>query len=121
MFEKCINLEEGPEPHFTTMAQESCQRMFCMDRSNKITTPKMTKSPILRCTSGATDCYKEMFRGNGNLVEVTCLMESGFQCSNWLANVSSTGTFKKAAGITWASGNSSIPSGWTIEDYVEPE
>ena len=121
MFEGCINLEIAPEINLINLSQESCKRMFCMDRNNRITTPKMTKSPILRVATGATNCYQEMFKGNGNLVEVTCLMESGFQCSNWLANVSSTGTFKKAAGITWSTGTNGIPSGWTVVDYVEPE
>jgi hypothetical protein len=60
-----------------------------------------------------------MFKGNGNLVEVTCLMTSGFQCSNWLANCSDTGTFYKDANASWASGTSGIPTGWTVQDYIE--
>jgi len=120
MFEGCINLEVAPELNFTTMAQNCCKRMFCMSRNSKITTPKMTKSPILRCTSGATGCYEEMFKGNGNLVEVTCLMQgNNIAYSNWLANTSSVGTFKKASGASWANGTNGIPSGWTVEDYVE--
>lgn len=119
MFEGCINLLEAPNINFTTTAKECCQRMFCMDRNSKITTPKMTKSPILRATKGVTNCYKEMFKGNGNLVEVTCLMTSTFQCQDWLTNCSNTGTFYKASGASWASNTNGIPSGWTTEIYSE--
>ena len=119
MFEGCINLETVPEINFTTMAQEACQRMFCMNRNSRITTPKMTKSPVLRCTTHATNCYKEMFKGNGNLIEVTCLLTSPGDTDNWLANCSTSGTFKKASGASWTTGASGIPSGWTVVDYTE--
>ncbi len=123
MFEGCINLEDAgvPEINLVNMSQTCCQRMFCMDRSSKITTPKMTKSPKLRCASGADNCYKEMFKGNGNLVEVTCLKtDNTDSCSNWLSNCSSTGTFiKSPLKNNWPSSASGIPSGWTVEDYTE--
>ena len=120
MFEGCINLEEPIEINFTTLADQCCFRMFCMDRNNKITTPKMTKSPILRCATGDSKCYEEMFKGNGNLIEVTCLKTDDTNAfSNWLSNTSSTGTFKKASGASWSTGTSGIPSGWTVVDYTE--
>ena len=120
MFEGCINLETVPEINFTTLAQNCCKRMFCMNRSSKITTPKMTKSPILRCTTTVSGCYEEMFKGNGNLIEVTCLKtDNTTACTNWLANCSSVGTFKKNTNASWSTGTSGIPSGWTVETYVE--
>ena len=120
MFEGCINLETVPEINFTTLAQSCCKRMFCMNRSSKITTPKMTKSPILRCTTTASSCYEEMFKGNGNLIEVTCLKTDNTNaCANWLVNCSSVGTFKKNQNASWSTGTSGIPSGWTVENYVE--
>ena len=82
-------------------------RMFLMNRNSKITTPKMTKSPILRCQTPAVDCYKEMFKGNGNINEVTCLITtSGISCTtNWLTNAGNgSGTFRK----------SSLKSDWII-------
>ena len=123
MFEGCINLEDVyvPEINLVNNSTTCCKNMFCMDRDSMVTTPKMTKSPILRASTGATNCYQQMFCGNGNLTEVTCLLEDGVGCADWLKYGSSTGTFKKASGITWASGTSGIPSGWTIEDYVDPE
>ena len=80
----------------------------------------MTKSPILRVSTPGSYCYKEMFKGNGNLVEVTCLLSRNSGCDNWLLNVSATGTFKRASGVSWNRNASGVPSGWTIEDYVEP-
>ena len=124
MFEGCINLEEPIEINFNTLAKQCCIKMFCMDRNNKITTPKMTKSPILRCNTAAEDCYKEMFEGNGNLNEITCLITStGIKCTeNWVQNVGNgTGTFYKNKSKTdWAyNPTAGVPTGWTIEDYIE--
>ena len=122
MFEGDINLEVAPEINLVNMSQESCMRMFTMNRNSKITTPKMTKSPILRCANTAQDCYKEMFKGNGNLTEITCLKtDTTNACTNWVTNISTTGTFYKASQKNdWPSNASGIPSGWTVQDYVEP-
>ena len=122
MFEGCINLEDAgvPEINLVDMSQTCCKRMFCMNRSSKLTTPKMTKSPILRCATGATKCYEEMFKGNGNLTEITCLLTGGQSncCANWIANAcANSGTFYKASNAAWTS---YTPPGWTIQDYVEP-
>ena len=122
MFEGCVNLEEAPELPAISLTSKCYHRMFCMNRNNKITTPKMTKSPILRAATLEISCYEEMFKGNGNLVEVTCLATTirSTSVNGWLLNCSSTGTFKKAASMSsWPSGTSGIPSGWTVEDYVE--
>ena len=121
MFEGDINLEEAPEINLVNMSQESCLRMFLMNRNSKITTPKMTKSPILRCANTATDCYKEMFKGNGNLTEITCLKtDTTGACTNWVQNISTTGTFYKASQKNdWPNNVSGIPSGWTVLDYTE--
>ena len=121
MFEGCINLEIAPEINLENMSQNCCKRMFCMNRSSKITTPKMTKSPILRCATGVSGCYEEMFKGNGNLIEVTCLKTDDIACcNNWLLNCSSIGTFYKSPLKTnWESNTSNIPIGWTVVDYVE--
>lgn len=118
MFEGCINLEIAPEINLVDMSENACMRMFCMDRNNKITTPKMTKSPILRVATCAKNCYKEMFKGNGNLVELTCLMENSTQAfDGWLTNCSNTGIFYKSPLKTnWVSSN---VNNWTIVDYVE--
>ena len=120
MFEGCINLEIAPEINLENMSQNCCKRMFCMSRTTKLTTPKMTKSPILRCATGASGCYEEMFKGNGNLIEVTCLKTDSIDsCTNFLTNVSTTGTFYKSPLKTDWTSSGKIPSGWTIIDYIE--
>ena len=114
-------LEEAIEINFTTLAQQCCQKMFSMSRSTKLSTPKMTKSPILRCTTYATDCYKEMFQGNGNLNEITCLLTSIGGTTDWIKNAgAATGTFYKNPSATWGQGGTdNVPSSWNIVDYVE--
>ena len=119
MFEGCINLLEAPIIKLENTAEGCCARMFCMSRTAKLTTPKMTKSPILYASDVYNGCYKEMFKGNGNLVEVTCLMTTIIGCNDWLTNCSTTGTFKKHPNADWPSGTSGIPIEWTAVDYVE--
>ena len=121
MFEECINLEEPIEINFTGLTQQCCQRMFCMNRNTKITTPKMTKSPILRSKTAAQDCYAEMFEGNGNLNEITCLLQTPGGTTNWVQYAgAATGTFYKNPSATWGQGGTgNVPSGWNIVDYVE--
>ena len=122
MFEGCINLEEPIEINFTTLVQQCCFRMFCMNRTSKITTPKMTKSPILKCNTAATDCYKEMFEGNGNLNEITCLLTNDVNATTaWVQYAgAATGTFYKHPSKTWTLGQVyGVPTGWTVVDYIE--
>lgn len=137
MFEGCVNLEEAPEINIDLDQQDekkiggALNRMFCMSRTTTVTA-KMTKSPVIRSSripngksmnNNANDALNEMFKGNGSLVEVTCLATSlGNRppTMNWLLNVSPTGTFYKAAGMNdWPTGVNGIPSGWTVVDYVE--
>ena len=123
MFEGCINLEKAPDLPATTLEVECYQRMFCMNRNSRITTPKMTKSPVLSAAIVPEKAYNDMFKGNGNLAEVTCLatnISASNAVQNWLTNTSLTGTFYKAASMTsWPrSGNNGIPSQWEVYDYV---
>lgn len=65
---------------------------------------------------------------NFKLASITCLatdISATDALTNWVfwdnAQSSVTnGTFTKAAGVTWPTGINGIPSGWTVEDYVEP-
>ena len=81
----------------------------------------LTTAPTLPATTLVTACYESMFNGCSSLNYVKCLAsetESGShgQTNNWLLNVSSSGTFVKDANTTWPSGESGIPSGWTIQN-----
>ena len=81
----------------------------------------LTTAPTLPATTLVTNCYESMFNGCSSLNYVKCLAtetESGShdQTNNWLLDVSSSGTFVKDANMTWPSGESGIPSGWTIQN-----
>ena len=72
---------------------------------------------ILPVTTLTNNCYSSMFKGCTNLNYIKCLATniSASNCTlNWLQGVSPTGTFVKKAGVTWPSGASGIPSGWTV-------
>lgn len=117
MFENCVSLEEAPVLPATTLASGCYRYMFCMSRPDKLTTPAMTKAPILPATDiDILECYQYMFQGNGNLNEVICLAETAFsgRTTNWLKNVSSTGTFIKSPTANWGRNESGIPTGWTV-------
>ena len=100
----------------TTLAESCYYQMF-----NGCT--KLVNAPELPATTLANSCYNCMFQGCRNLQNVTCLATdiSATDCtSSWLAGVASTGTFNKAAGVTWSKGVNGIPSGWTVNEYVQP-
>lgn len=77
----------------------------------------LTTAPVLPTTTLVRGCYSQMFYGCTSLNSIKCLATdiSATNClSNWMYNVPSGGTFYKKAGITWPSGVSGIPSGWTV-------
>lgn len=63
--------------------------------------------------------WNSAFYNCSALNSVTCL-DSNPTTNNtfntWLNGVSATGNFIKAAGVTWNSGTSGIPTGWTIKN-----
>ena len=122
MFESCTSLVEAPEILATTVSGETAlNRMFCMNRNNKVTAA-MTKGPVLRITNPSSykNAYQQLFCGNGNIVEITVLLSgTNKSFTSWLKNVSSTGVIKTLSGTTFASGENGLPSGWVVEDYVE--
>ena len=86
----------------------------------------LTKSPVLPAPRFCLCNYEMMFLNCTSLNNVTCLATyygnddeyCGDCMGRWLENVSPTGTFTKAAGMTsWPRGDSGIPNGWTIQDY----
>ena len=113
MFRDCTSLTKAPELPATTLAQYCYLNMF-----NGCTS--LTKAPALPATTLANNCYQYMFDGCRSLNEVRCQMPSTISASdiptytsNWLSNVSPTGTFYTNADANWPSGASGIPTGWT--------
>ena len=81
----------------------------------------LTTAPALPAPALAEQCYFMMFLGCTSLNSVTCMATniSAEDCTTgWLYGVAPTGTFIKASGATWPTGNNGIPSGWTVYDGV---
>ena len=80
-------------------------------------------APELPATTLKASCYSDMFMSCGRLKNIVMLATdiSASNClTNWVYNIASTGTFTKAASMTsLPAGDSGIPSGWTVVDYVE--
>ncbi len=137
MFASCTGLTTAPELPATTLAQQCYWRMFygctslttapelpattlanwCYNYMFSGCTSLTTAPSILPATTLTTSCYSYMFNGCTNINSVTCLATSNIISSNigyWLDGVAATGTFTKKAGVTWPSGASGIPTGWTV-------
>ena len=73
-------------------------------------------APELPATTLVYGCYRGMFRYCNKLNYIKCLGETGVAnaCDVWVQGVSPTGTFVKKAGVTWPTGASGIPTGWTV-------
>lgn len=83
----------------------------------------LTKSPVLPALTAARASYGWMFQNCTSLSEVSCLatdVSAEYATYYWLSNVASSGTFYKNPNASWSRGTSGIPSGWNVEDYVEP-
>ena len=121
MFSGCTSLTKAPELTATTLAQYCYSSMFSGCTS-------LTKAPELTATTLADSCYSSMFSGCSSLNEVHCKIPSSYSssavssyASDWLYNVSSTGTFYTNADANWTSGSASgIPTGWTRVPGVAP-
>jgi hypothetical protein len=83
----------------------------------------LTTAPALPATTLASGCYYQMFRGCSkiNYIKMLATDISANSCLNyWVNGVASSGIFVKHPNMTsLPSGESGIPSGWTVEDYVE--
>ena len=117
MFYKCTSLTEAPVLPATLLASCCYYNMFYKCTS-------LTEAPELPATTLAEACYREMFSGCSKLNKITMLATdiSAADCLNqWLYNVSSKGTFIKAAEMnesSFTTGESGIPSGWTVVNYT---
>ena len=113
MFSYCISLIATPQLPATTLADYCYAQMFqgCESLANTY--------PVLPATTLTNNCYEQMFKNCTKLNNIECLATdiSATNCTHeWLKNVSSTGTFYKSASMTsWTTGDSGIPSGWTVE------
>ena len=111
MFNNCVSLIQAPALPATTLIEWCYYSMF-----NGCTS--LTTAPELPATTLLNGCYGQMFFGCSNLNYIKAMFTTtpGSYTSNWLYNVSSTGTFVKNSAATWnVLGASGIPSGWTVQ------
>ena len=121
MFTKCSGLTDAgnlilPALNLSERRQDSdvygCYAMMF----NQCTS--LTTAPELPATGLTRGCYYSMFYGCSSLNYIKCLATdiSPTNCtSNWVRGVASSGTFVKASSMSsWTTGESGIPSGWTV-------
>lgn len=120
MFRECTALTQAPALPATTLVESCYNQMFYGCKS-------LTTAPELPSTTLVKDCYNNMFNDCRKLNYVKAMFTttpSNNYTSNWLTNVSSTGTFVKNGAATWnVTGVNGIPTGWTVqvEGGVTPE
>ena len=142
MFKGCSNLTTAPALPATTLANSCYEEMFYFCTS-LTTAPvvlpattlasycyrfmfddctSLTTAPELPATTLADYCYVGMFYDCPNLTYIKMLATDirAKNClGNWVANVSTTGTFVKHPDAKLPNGGSGIPSGWTVETATE--
>lgn len=115
MFYGCTSLTTAPQIYATSIndASRCCDSMF-YGCSNLTTAPDLLPDTLSYC------CYEQMFRGCSKLNYIKCLATTSItgNINNWVTGVQTTsGTFVKAAGMNdWPTGNSGIPTNWTVVD-----
>lgn len=112
MFQGCTALKEAPTILPATTLSTGCyQNMFSQCQA-------ITKAPELPAPAMASTCYGGMFTGCSNLnsVKVGATEWTTGNATNWLSNVSQTGTFTKLSGTAIPTGTNGIPSGWTVNN-----
>lgn len=117
MFRGCTSLVTPPTIVGTTLSNNYRFSQMFMNCT------ALERTPDLLPTTLSHTCYYQMFNGCTSLKYVKCLAIdiSATSCtSNWLKDVSPTGTFVKAASMNdWPTGDSGIPEGWTIIEATE--
>ena len=112
MFFGCSSLSEAPKLPATSLNSLCYYYMFGHCTS-------LTTAPELPALTLPDRCYMSMFYGCTSLNYVKCLAtkNNSYGTSGWLENVSQTGTFVKDSSMSsWTTGNSGIPTNWTVQD-----
>ncbi len=139
MFRACTKLNNIAQWGAKVLANNSCYAMYqlsggftsvtipiadtyyyhAFDRflaGNKSITEAVVKTPESVTASGV---FYYLFDDCTNLSKITCLLkswDSDNQFANWTRGIAATGTFIKHPDATWSTGNSGIPSGWTVKN-----
>lgn len=117
MFRGCVSIVDSPAILPATQLDMECYNNMFYGCT------QLVSAPLLPARNPAYHCYTGMFKGCILLDRVTCLLESLYGGSaattaDWLSGTSSTGAFYKSPNMSsWPTGDSGIPSGWTVIDY----
>lgn len=135
MFKGCTNLSEAPELPATTLSERCYYGMFsdCTSLTHAPELPattlcgrcysymlvrctSLTEAPALLATTLVSECYVGMFYGCTllNSVKVGATSWNPSYATDWLAEVSATGTFTKPSATGIPGGPNGIPSGWEV-------
>ena len=125
LFSDCSALIKAPELPATILATGCYGGMFYACNS-------LTRAPALPATTLVEHCYSAklaaifttffgMFSNCSNLKEIRCAATnpSANSLYEWLQNVSTTGDFWCDPNVTWKTGISGSPSGWTRHDIAD--
>ncbi len=143
MFENCTSLITAPELPATSFGQSAYGSMF--EGCTSLTTPpsilpastntdkfvydamfkdctSLTTAPVISQIPYKQNIFVSMFEGCTSLNYIKYIGTSPLTSlyhTDWVKNVSSTGTFVMNADATWDPeeyrGTSGIPEGWTVE------
>ena len=112
MFSNCSLLKYGPPILPATTLVDWCY-------GNMFQFSGIENAPFLPATVLKQSCYQYMFYYCSKLkyIKTAATDISATNCMyRWLDSGSATGTFVKKAGVTFPSGTSGIPNGWTVEE-----
>lgn len=117
MFYNCSSLVNPPQLLATTLADSCCNAMF-------YSCENLTTAPTLKAAKLETRCYAGMFKFCYKLNYIKMLaydgLENTYGLNDWVVGVQTTeGTFVKHPDADLPSGESGIPSNWTIETATE--
>lgn len=78
----------------------------------------LESAPIIKGQTFGNSSCNVLFNACGKINRIECHATNptsqGF--FNWVQNVAENGTFVKKRGVSWPSGISGIPTGWTVEE-----
>ena len=113
MFQGCTSLTTAPSLPATTLAYNCYQHMFQGCTS-------LTTAPSLPATTLAYNCYQYMFQGCSSLNRIECNADTYYRSAtsatyNWVSGVAASGKFiKNSSNTWWTTGNSGIPTNWSV-------
>ena len=119
LFNRASNLVSPPSLTAATTLAVGCyfNMFYCYPSSSSLI---VSESYFLPATTLVQDCYRQMFYGRSGFNKITCLATSGINTNNstnnWLTNTASSGTFTRAPGVYWPTGNNGRKN-WTLVDY----